>query len=93
VLDLGAINFAGWRNLRVQIPTYISQSVQYVPQLKTLELVKLVLWTRPSERVDGFWVYLDQIKVFTDVFESPFDGEGLADPERIDELWNSAEGQ
>ena len=93
VLELGRINFRGWRNLRVRIPTYISQSVQYVPQLQTLELVKLVLWTVPSERVDGFWVYLDQVKVFTDVFESPFDGESLANPERIEEIWNTGGGE
>lgn len=93
VLHLGGINFRGWRNLRVPIPSYISQSVQYVPQLKTLELVKLVLWTKPIEKVDGFYVYLDQIKVFTDLFETPFDGDSLANPDRLNQLWETGEGK
>jgi len=91
-IDLGGINYRGWRNLRVNIPTWIPQGVRYVPSFRGLELVKIVVWTRPYEKVDGFFVYFDEIKVTTDIFEEPFDGERLADPERIEELWSSAEG-
>ena len=54
-----------------------------------MELVKVVLWTRPDEAVNGFQFYLDQIKVLTDMFETPYDGEGLSDPEFILETWGS----
>ena len=86
-LHFGDIGFRGWNNLQVQIPTYIPQEVTYVPQRQGLELVKLVLWTRPEERVDQFYVYLDDLKYFTDTFDDPFDGELLADPEHIDQIW------
>jgi hypothetical protein len=89
VLRLGNINFKGWKNLRVDIPSSIPQNVVYVPQRKGLELVKIVLWTRPNEKVDGFYVYLDEIKVFTDTFETPFDGQPLADPTIVNQLWSS----
>lgn len=92
-LDLGNIAFRGWQNLRIEIPTSIPQEVIYVPQRQQLELVKIVLWTRPEERVDEFFVYFDNIKVFTDTFEQPFDGERLANPETVQELWNQGEGQ
>jgi hypothetical protein len=88
VLYVDDINYRGWRNLTVNIPSAIPQTVEYVPSRKGLELVKIVLWTTPGENVSGFYVYLDQIKVFTDVFLQPFDGEVLSDPEEVDNLWN-----
>ncbi len=108
VIRLGDVGFSGWQNLRVNIPTSIPQTVQYLPQRKGLELVKIVLWTRPEERVAGFpdaaatadpetgivplFIYFDEIKVFSDVFEQPFDGDALTDPNRINEIWNAPQG-
>ncbi len=90
-LHFGEIGFRGWHNIKMDIPTYIPQEVTYVPQRQGLELVKLVLWTRPEERVDQFYVYLDNLKCFTDTFDDPFDGELLADPEYVDQLWGGSE--
>jgi len=90
VLRMGNINYRGWQNLKVNIPTYIPQDVVWVPQRQGLELVTIVMWTQPTERVAGFYIYIDEIKVFTDVFEAPFDGEGLAIPEEIENLWSNA---
>jgi hypothetical protein len=56
-------------------------------------LVKFVLWTKPHERVDDFYVYFDQVKIFSDMFESPFDGGDLADPEQVEKLWSAASGK
>jgi hypothetical protein len=81
--DLG---FGGWKNLEARIPNYIPRQVRFAR--RDMELVKIVLWTTPEEDVGGFHFYLDQIKVLTDVFETPFDGEGLADPEFIQDTWN-----
>lgn len=92
-LRLGNINYRGWRNLRVNIPTHIPQEVVYVPQLKGLELTKIVMWTRPEEAVAGFYLYLDNIQVLTDVFDQPFDGRDLANPDYIDRIWSQPEGQ
>ncbi|AEJ61643.1 flagellar filament outer layer protein FlaA [Spirochaeta thermophila DSM 6578] len=90
VLDFGSIKFKGWKNLRVKFPGAIQQAVQYVPSLKQLSLVKLVLWTTPEEKVDDFYVYIDQIKVLTDLFETGFDGDVLANPEQVQDLWANA---
>jgi hypothetical protein len=92
-LNLGNIGFRGWRNLRLEIPTYIPQEVVYVPQRQQLELVKLVLWTRPQERVDEFFVYVDHFKALADMFDEPFDGEQLANPDTVEQLWNQGGGQ
>lgn len=88
-LNLGSLNFTGWKNLSTPIPSYIPQSQQYAPYLAGLQLDKLVLWTKPQERVHDCYLYLDQIKVLTDIFISRFDGDELARPEKVDEIWQS----
>lgn len=92
-IRVGDINYAGWRNLGARIPNNIPRAVRFVPARRQLELLKVVLWTRPDESVSGFHFYMDQIKVLTDVFENPFDGEGLANPEFVQEVWGSEQPQ
>lgn len=87
VLPLGSLKYEGWKNLKIEIPGYIPQGRTYIPKLKPLSLVKLVLWTRPTEKVNNFYVYFDQIKVLTDVFISRFDGDDLAQPEAVQDIW------
>ena len=96
VLQMGGLKYVGWQNLRASIPAYIPQSGGYVTEggfIKTLELVKLVLWTKPAESVAGFNLYVDQIKVLTDTFVTRFDGDDLADPSNVQGIWANAEGR
>lgn len=96
VLHLGGIKFVGWDNLRATIPSYIPQAGGYITPggfIKNLELVKLVMWTKPGEKVSGFNIYLDQLKILTDTFVTRFDGDDLADPMKVQEIWSNAEGK
>jgi hypothetical protein len=90
VIPMGDLNFEGWRNLRINIPTSIPQSKPTLPKRQGLTLVKFRVWTRPAERVDNFQVYFDQVKVLTDTFETLFDGDELANEDRVQEIWNAA---
>jgi len=47
----------------------------------------------PTERVDNFFIYFNQLKVLTDTFETLFDGNDLADPVRVQELWGQAQAR
>jgi hypothetical protein len=89
VLKFGSIQFIGWKNLRVRIPASIPQAWKYLPRLKNLEVTKLVLWTTPTEKVDDFYLYLDQLKVVSDIFESRYDGDELADVDTLQEVWGT----
>ena len=96
VLPLGGLKYVGWNNLKARIPSYIPQAGGHITPggfLKALKLVKLVLWTKPTENVAGFNVYLDQIKILTDSFVTRFDGDNLADPTLVQEIWANAEGK
>jgi hypothetical protein len=89
-LYMGNLAYQGWKNLRTRIPTNIPQSKRVLPRLAGLTFVKFRIWTTPVERVDNFYVYFKQMKVLTDTFESLFDGDELADPERVQELWGQS---
>jgi hypothetical protein len=84
---LGNIGYTGWKNVRVNIPTNIPQSKRILPRLAGLTFVKFRLWTQPTEKVGDFYVYFKQFKALTDTFESLYDGDELADPDHVQELW------
>ncbi|MEW5816102.1 MAG: flagellar filament outer layer protein FlaA [Spirochaetota bacterium] len=96
VLPLGDLKYVGWKDLKVQFPSFIPQEGGHVKSggfEKELELVKFVIWTRPEEDVSGFQIYFDQIKVLTDVFVSRFDGDDLAGKESDDSVWSGGGGK
>jgi hypothetical protein len=88
IIPMGNLNFQGWKNLQVRIPASIPQSKRVLPRLASLTFIKFRVWTPPTEPVGDFRIYFDQFKILTDTFESLFDGNELASPERIQELWN-----
>jgi hypothetical protein len=93
IIPMGDLSFQGWKNLRINIPDSIPQSQRYLPKREALDLVKFRLWTRPTEKVDGFQLYFDQIKVLTDTFETPFDGDALANQDFVNQIWSAQGGK
>ncbi len=93
VLPLGRLNYKGWKNLEVEIPRQIKQEQQYVPQHMGLTLSKLVIKTEPTERVDNYYVYIDHIKVLTDMQRHLYDGYDLQSPEKMQEIWNNEDSE
>ncbi|MDR0290102.1 MAG: flagellar filament outer layer protein FlaA [Treponema sp.] len=91
-VSLGTLAHSGWRNLRASMPTHIQQSRRTIPNLAALRFVKFRIWTQPTEQVADFYVYFKQFKVLTDVFESIFDGDDLADPDHVPQLWANGTG-
>jgi len=86
-LYMGDLAHHGWKNLRVNIPNHIPQARRTLPLLANLQFVKFRIWTMPLERVDNFYVYFNQMKILTDIHESLYDGDDLADPSKVLELW------
>jgi hypothetical protein len=87
-LPMGSLHFTGWKNMRTAISPLIPQSKRILPRLAPLTFVKFRIWTSPNEEVRDIFIYIDQLKVLTDSFEAHYDGEELADPKRIQELWS-----
>ena len=87
VLDFGSLYFQGWKNIRVNVPAAIPQTKPYIPSYEGLLLTKIVVRTEPTERVDGFFVYFNQLKVLTDMHQNPFDGKSMTNPDFINKYF------
>jgi hypothetical protein len=87
-LDVGSIKHVGWKNFIVPIPNNIPQSTTYVSSIQTLRLVKLVIWSNPDARATDVYVYIDQIKYLSDVYNSMYDGYELGNPTKIKDIWD-----
>jgi hypothetical protein len=93
VIKLGDLRYNGWKKLTAKVPSTIPQTKKTYPRLESLKIVKFRLWTKPREQVSPFYVYFDQLAILTDTFESIYDGDDLADPAVVQELWNEEGGQ
>lgn len=90
-LVANSLKYTGWRNFFVDIPDYIKQAVEYDPSLSQMKLTRLVIFTHPEEVVADNFIYLDHIKVLTDIHESTYDGYQLSSAAMIDEIWGTEE--
>ena len=91
-IPLGSLNYAGWRNLRATVPNNIAQTRRVLPNYAPLKFVKFRIETRPQEHVDNFYIYFNQFKIDTDIFEQFIDGLELSDPDIIPQLWSPSNG-
>ena len=91
LLVAGSLEKIGWNNYVINIPSAIPQSKKYLPKFEALKLTKIVVRTAPDEDVSGFYLYVDHIKALTDVHETMFDGNDLADKTKIQDIWGSQE--
>jgi len=41
------------------------------------------------EKVDDYYLYLDQLKVVSDIYETRYDGDNLAELETLQDVWGT----
>ncbi len=73
-IPMGLVNHQGWQNMAVNIPTNIQQASPYLNGIRQMSFVAFRLRSRPTERVDSFFIFLDQFKALTDTFMDSYDG-------------------
>lgn len=92
-IDIGSIKHVGWKHLYVKIPSHIKQTKSHIPLFEGIKLTKLVVRTDPEERVDLFYLYIDQLKVLTDTHNFTYDGQELESQKKIDEIFGGSNDQ
>lgn len=76
-LPAGNLAFNGWRNVIVQIPTYIRQHSRMRSGPTIMSFVGFRIRTDPDEYVDDFSIFFDQLKFTTNALSNIFDGYEL----------------
>jgi hypothetical protein len=84
-LDFGLVNHEGWKNMSVFIPSNIQQVSPYLNGTQQMSFVGFRIRSRPTERVDSFYIFFDQFKALTDTFMPSYDGFELVGTQFSDE--------
>lgn len=92
-LSLGTLNFHGWKNLAVSVPSAIPQASRYLSRVKHLSFVAFRIRTHPAESVDDFYVFFDEFKALTNSHKPSYDGFELVDAQFGDTDSNKEEGK
>ncbi len=77
IIHAGNLAFDGWKNVIVDIPSYIRQSSRLRSVSGNMSFVAFRITTDPAEYVDDYVVYFDHFKYSTSALAYIFDGYEL----------------
>ncbi len=80
VLSLGKLNFSGWRELSVAVPTNIEQRNVHYNDRMGLQILGFVVRPALLESFGSYYIYFDGLRVETDLFaEESRDADDMVD--------------
>jgi len=68
VLPFGKLNFSGWKKLTVAVPPYLVQRDSHYSNRTGIKILGFVVEPELSETYGTYYVYLDDLRVTTDLF-------------------------
>lgn len=82
VLEMGKLNFSGWKRLTVAVPPSIVQRDYHYNDRMGLQIMGFIIQPDMMETYGTYYVYLDDLRVFTDLF-----AEESRDPDDMVDSW------
>jgi hypothetical protein len=78
-IDAGNMGFEGWRNIVLNVPGWIPQHSRFRNGRKVLTFVGFRVRSAPTEAVDNFVIYFDQLKFTSNTVAGIYDGYELSE--------------
>lgn len=82
VLDMGLLDFVGWKKVTVNIPSKIQQDDYHSLEWRGLSFAGLSIQSDPMESFGVYYVYFDELRAITDMYN-----EERADLDDIQDEW------
>ncbi|MEW5816101.1 MAG: flagellar filament outer layer protein FlaA [Spirochaetota bacterium] len=81
-ISMGKLNFSGWKKLTAAIPAYIKQRDYHFANKMGIKIVGFRVETDPAESYGTYYVYFDDLRAVTDLFE-----EEVRDKDDMPDTW------
>ena len=78
-INAGSLQFEGWKNIVLNVPSYISQHSYFRNGRRNMTFVGFRVRSDATEAVDNYVIYLDQLKYTTNTLVNVYDGYDLKD--------------
>ena len=83
-IDMGSMNFKGWKRMAAVIPPYVRNYSRYVPEDRPLLLKKFVIEYDPDEYPMTAYYYFDNFEAAVDTYKEPWPGDNMIDEDGVD---------
>jgi len=67
-LDMGTLDFAGWKQVSVVVPSSIEQHNYHNPDWRGISLTGFTVRTDPEESYGTYYLYFDELRAITDIY-------------------------
>jgi hypothetical protein len=68
IVDMGLLDFAGWKKVSASVPTTIEQEAYHNLEWRGVSLAGFSIRTDPEESYGVYYVYFDELRAITDVY-------------------------
>ncbi|MBU8913821.1 MAG: flagellar filament outer layer protein FlaA [Spirochaetales bacterium] len=82
ILDMGKLNFSGWKRMTVAVPPTIVQRDYHYNDRMGLQIIGFMIEPDLMETYGTYYVYFDDLRVYTDLF-----AEESRDPDDMVDSW------
>jgi hypothetical protein len=68
ILDMGLLDFVGWKKLSIPVPTNIKQHNYHDSDWRGISFVGMSIMTDPEESWGVYYVYFDELRAISDIY-------------------------
>jgi hypothetical protein len=82
IIDMGLLDFAGWKKVSIAVPAAIEQEEYHWVNWRGVSFAGLSIRTDPEESYGVYYVYFDELRAITDVYQ-----EEHRDEDNMEDGW------
>jgi len=75
ILDMGLLDFVGWKKLSIAVPVTIEQDNYHNTEWRGLSFAGFSVTCDPSETYGLYYVYFDELRAVTDIYNEEYRDE------------------